>query len=62
MATTGVAAQHFVRKPALKQPNHLGKAGVEVQLLGLAERLGPAVKQELRDRVAQRAGDIFQLG
>jgi hypothetical protein len=39
-----VTAKFFVRKPTLKQPNDLGETGVEIQLLGLAERLGLAVK------------------
>src|SRR5262249_14178349 len=56
-----MAGKFFVRNLALQQPNHLGKAGVEVEFLGLAEGFGLATKQKLGNGVARQVRDLVSV-
>jgi hypothetical protein len=54
-----VVAELFIRNPTLQQLNDLGQTRIEVQLLGLAEGLGIATKQQLRNRVTRQVREVF---
>jgi hypothetical protein len=56
-----VTAKLFVGKATLKQPNDFGQTRVEVEFFGFPERLGLSAQQELRHRIARKAGDVFSL-